>query len=244
MHSRHLFYVATIAVVLSLVGISLVYPPILWAFVLVGPLAALGAYDILQKQKAILRNFPVVGHGRYLFEMVRPGIQQYFVEDNIGGRPYDRNRRSVVYQRAKNVRDTSPFGTELDVYKVGYEWINHSLAPAHTPKHAPRIRIGGKDCKQPYDASLLNISAMSFGSLSNRAIEALNAGAAAGGFYHNTGEGSVSAHHLSRGGDLCWQLGTGYFGCRAADGGFDPDKFANMAARPSIKLIEIGRAHV
>ena len=239
MHPRKLFYaISSTLIVLISLG-SLAWPPILWAFVVVGPLMAIGLWDVLQTKHAIRRNFPVIGHGRYLLEMIRPEIQQYFIEDNIHGRPFDRNRRAVVYQRAKNVRDTTPFGTQLNVYDIGYEWMNHSLAPVEVPHDIPRIRIGGEDCSQPYDASVLNVSAMSFGSLSKNAVLSLNTGARRGGFYHNTGEGSVSPYHLQPGGDLCWQLGTGYFGCRAADGGFDADKFKDVASQPSVKMIEI-----
>lgn len=239
MHPRQLFYVISSVLILTIALVSLFWPPVLWAFVVVGPLMAIGVRDVTQTKQAIRRNFPVIGHGRYLLEMIRPEIQQYFIEDNIHGRPFDRNRRAVVYQRSKDVRDTTPFGTQLDVYEIGYEWMNHSLAPVEVPHDPPRIRIGGKDCKQPYDASTLNVSAMSFGSLSKNAVLALNTGAKLGHFYHNTGEGSVSPYHLQPGGDLCWQLGTGYFGCRAADGGFEPQKFKDVASQPSVKMIEV-----
>ena len=239
MHPRQLFYVIASSLIVLIVLGSLLWQPVLWAFLIVGPLMLVGFYDVTQKRRAILRNFPVIGHGRYLLEMIRPEIQQYFIEDNIDGRPFDRARRNVVYQRAKGQRDTTPFGTQLDVYEIGYEWMNHSLAPVHSPEEPPRVRIGGKSCTQPYDASLLNISAMSFGSLSKNAVLALNMGAKRGGFYHNTGEGSVSPYHLQHGGDLCWQVGTGYFGCRAADGGFDPALFKDVATQPSVKMIEI-----
>ncbi len=239
MHARQIFYVTCSVVIAGMLLTSLVWKPVLWAFVVVGPLMLIGIRDVTQKKHAILRNFPVIGHGRYLLEMIRPEIQQYFIEDNIDGRPFDRNRRAVAYQRAKGIRDTSPFGTQLDVYDIGYEWMNHSLAPHEGHDEPPRIRIGGPACTQPYDASLLNISAMSFGSLSKNAVESLNIGAKMGGFYHNTGEGSVSPYHLKHGGDLCWQLGTGYFGCRAKDGGFEPGLFKEVAAQPSVRMIEI-----
>ena len=239
MHARQIFYAISSALIVTTLLLSLLWPPVLWAFVVIGPLMAIGIHDIVQVRRAILRNFPVIGHGRYLLEMVRPEIQQYFVESNIDGRPFERARRSVVYQRAKSERDTTPFGTQLDVYQIGYEWMNHSLAPAKAPETPPRIRIGGPDCTQPYDASTLNISAMSFGSLSRNAVMALNKGAKKGGFFHNTGEGSVSPYHLEHGGDLCWQIGTGYFGCRAADGGFDAALFKEVTSAPSIKMIEI-----
>ena len=219
--------------------IGWVWPPALWSLVLGVPLFIAGLCDALQKRRAVLRNFPIIGRFRYFFEMIRPEINQYFVESNTDGTPFSREQRSMAYQRAKRELDTMPFGTQRDVYEVGYEWINHSIAPKSLPHEPPRIRIGGKDCKQPYDASLLNISAMSFGSLSDAAVLALNGGAKLGNFYHNTGEGGVSPYHLKPGGDLCWQIGTGYFGCRTKDGNFCPETFAEQAAHPNIKLIEL-----
>ncbi len=216
------------------------HPGVLWALAVLVPLFALGVWDLLQTRHAILRNFPVVGHGRYVLEMIRPEIVQYFIEQNHDGRPLDREQRSVIYQRAKRQLDTLPFGTQRDVYDVGYEWMDHSLHAWHIDTHAlPRIRIGGPDCTQPYDAAMLNISAMSYGSLSKNAVLALNEGAREGGFFHNTGEGGLSPYHLAPGGDLCWQIGTGYFGCRAADGGFDAALFAEKMALPQVKLCEI-----
>ena len=195
--------------------------------------------DFFQTEHTILRNFPVLGHMRYLAETVRPGVQQYFIENESEGRPFSKEERSLVYQRAKGVLDTKPFGTQRDVYEVGYEWVNHSMAPVHVDPAGLRVTIGGPDCTQPYDASILNISAMSYGSLSKNAVLALNGGAKDGNFAHNTGEGGVSPHHKENGGDLIWQIGTGYFGCRAADGGFDSDKFTLTAKDPRIKMIEI-----
>jgi glutamate synthase domain-containing protein 2 len=213
------------------------------AFILllfVAPIVLVGIWDMIQTKHAICRNFPVVGHFRYMFEAIRPEMQQYFIESDTNGTPFSREQRSVVYQRAKDVRDTVPFGTRHDVYAVGYQWIDHSLAPKHAPDEQPRVRIGGPDCAHPYDAALLNISAMSYGSLSRAAVRALNGGARDGGFFHNTGEGGVSPYHVEPGGDLCWQIGTGYFGCRAADGGFDAACFQEtVRGNPSIKLIEI-----
>ncbi len=172
-------------------------------------------------------------------EMIRPEINQYFVESNSDGKPFSRTERSVVYQRAKGQVDTLPFGTQSDVYATGYEWINHSLAPVHADPADQRVMIGGPGCKQPYSAALLNISAMSYGALSKNAILALNRGAKAGGFYHNTGEGGLSPHHLEPGGDLVWQIGTGYFGCRDKKGNFNREAFAERAAKPNVKMIEI-----
>jgi glutamate synthase domain-containing protein 2 len=201
------------------------------------PLVLLGYYDVIQKKHAILRNFPVLGHFRFMFESISPEIQQYFIERRTDGTPLSRTQRSLIYQRAKNVVDTLPFGTEFQLNEPGFEFLTHSMYAKHLDL-APRIRIGGPDCKQPYDASLLNISAMSFGSLSWRAIEALNIGAREGGFYHNTGEGSISPYHL-KGGDLVWQIGTGYFGCRDEEGNFHAESFKQNALREEVKMIEI-----
>ena len=208
------------------------------ALALVVPVIALGLQDMSQRTHAIRRNFPVVGRLRYLFEAVRPEMHQYFIETDQNGRPFSREQRSLVYQRAKGELDTVPFGTRQEVYASGYMWIDHSLAPRHL-EHEPRVTIGGPACTRPYSASLLNISAMSFGSLSPAAIRALNGGARDGGFYHNTGEGGVSPYHLEPGGDLVWQIGTGYFGCRDAAGRFDPESFAALATRDAIKMIEV-----
>lgn len=207
--------------------------------VVLAALAGVGAYDVTQRHHAVLRNYPIVGHVRYLMEEIRPEIQQYFVERNVDGAPFDRDVRDVVYQRAKGTKDVDPFGTERDVYAPGYESLAHSMAPVKCPETEPRVTIGGADCKQPYHMALLNVSAMSFGSLSANAILALNGGAAKGGFAHTTGEGAVSDHHLTPGGDLVWQVGTGYFGCRTPQGRFDPVKFADKAANPAIKCIEL-----
>jgi glutamate synthase domain-containing protein 2 len=203
------------------------------------PLVLVGSYDFVQSRHAIRRNFPLLGRMRYLFEAIRPELHQYFVESNSSGRPFSRELRSLVYQRAKNETDTLPFGTERDVYSVGYEWMNHSLAPSHPSKTLPRVRVGGPDCSKPYDASLLNVSAMSYGSLSRNAILALNTGAKLGGFAHNTGEGGLSPHHLEGGGDIIWQIGTGYFGCRDDAGNFDEKSFAEKAQNSAVKMIEI-----
>ncbi|MCB0634172.1 MAG: FMN-binding glutamate synthase family protein [Lewinella sp.] len=217
------------------------WPPIFWLYLFLVPLIAMGFYDMFQHKHAIMRNFPLLGRGRYIMEELRPKMYQYFIESDTNGRPLSRIFRSVVYQRAKKQLDTSPFGTQLDVYEEGYEWMNHSIAAldAHELDPDPRVRIGGRHCQQPYSASLLNVSAMSFGSLSKNAIEALNGGARIGGFAHNTGEGGISPYHQAQGGDLIYQVGTGYFGCRAADGGFSPELFAERTASPQVKMIEL-----
>ncbi len=239
MSPRAIFFVLCLALFALIAGLCTVWWGALWLAPLWLTFVGLGAYDLLQTRHAIRRNFPVAGRLRYLFEAIRPEMQQYFVESNTSGRPFSRQQRSLVYQRAKNVTDTLPFGTEEDVYAVGYEWMNHSLCAVHPPDEAPRVRIGGPACAQPYDAAVLNVSAMSYGALSKNAILALNRGAQQGGFYHNTGEGGLSPHHLEGGGDLCWQIGTGYFGCRDEAGNFDPVRFADKAKKPQIKLIEL-----
>lgn len=210
-------------------------------FVIVLFLTALGYFDMIQTKHSIMRIYPVVGRLRFFMEEMRPKIYQYFIESDIDGRPINRIDRSTVYQRAKKENDTMPFGTQLDVYSEGYEWLAHSMAPKnfHKMGHNLRVMVGNKDCKQPYSSSILNISAMSFGSLSRNAVEAMNAGAKLGDFAHNTGEGGLSEYHLKHGGDVIWQIGTGYFGCRAADGGFDPVQFEERATLPNVKMIEI-----
>lgn len=236
---RKLFVLISILVISLIAFGSFWNPHLFWLFGVFGPFILLGVFDMLQSKQTVRRNFPLIGHGRYLLEMLRPEINQYFVESNIDGRPFNRNKRSIIYQRAKNDVDTLPFGTQLNVYEEGYEWINHSIVPKSQHGEAPRILIGGKDCKHPYAASVFNISAMSYGSLSKNAILALNGGAKAGGFYHNTGEGGLSPYHLEPGGDICWQIGTGYFGCRNKDGSFSSEEFKKRAALTAVKMIEI-----
>lgn len=225
--------------VLALVAVWAWFDPaVLWSLVVILPLAGLGFRDARQRRHTILRNFPVVGHLRYLMEMFRPEIQQYFIDSNIDAYPVEREMRSLIYQRAKGELETRPLGTHHNVYEVGYEWASHSLA-AHDDLHqAPRVRIGGERCTAPYDASLLNISAMSYGALSTAAIKALNRGARLEGFAHNTGEGGMAAEHLE-GGDLIWQIGTAYFGCRTREGRFDAESFQRQARHTSVKMIEL-----
>ncbi len=206
-------------------------------------LTALGIRDLLQTRHAVLRNYPVIGHVRFLLETIRPELRQYFLEGDHEATPFSRAQRSLVYQRAKGDVDKRPFGTQLDVGEVGYEWIAHSLYPTHIASHDFRVRVGAtvgrSACTQPYDISLFNISAMSFGALSANAILALNSGAARGGFAHDTGEGSISQYHRVHGGDLIWEIGSGYFGCRNNDGTFNVDKFTEHARDPQVKMIEI-----
>lgn len=241
MKVRNGFILLSVIVPAIMLLLSLAWPGILWMFLFVGPLIVIGYSDLTQKKQSIKRNFPVIGHLRYLLEKVRPEIMQYFVETDTEGRPINRIFRSIIYQRAKKVNDTAPFGTQMDVYETGYEWMNHSIyanSIADDEKE-PRVLIGGPGCKKPYSANLLNISAMSYGALSMNAILALNKGAKLGGFAHNTGEGGISSYHLENGGDLIWQIGTGYFGCRNETGDFDDDKFRQNSSLENIKMIEL-----
>lgn len=235
---RQIFFVTAFLVSAGIVALAyFLNPNWYYLFIFFGPLILLGLRDSFQSKHAIKKNFPVIGNLRYFLESISPEIQQYFVERRTDGAPIDKNQRAVIYQRSKNLGATHPFGTEENVYAEGYEFIKHSLYPKHIHEE-PRVTIGGKNCKQPYSASLYNISAMSFGSLSKNAVMALNKGAKKGGFYHNTGEGGLSPYHL-QGGDISWQIGTGYFGCRTAEGNFDPNKFKENANKPEVKLIEI-----
>ena len=208
------------------------------AFLVCGALVWIGVYDIRQTKRSILRNYPIIGHLRFMLEFVRPEIRQYFIESDNEATPFSRAQRSLVYQRAKGDPDKRPFGTQLDVHAEGYEWINHSVAPTRVDSHDFRITVGA-GCAQPYSMSVFNISAMSFGALSANAILALNQGAKKGGFAHDTGEGSISVHHRVHGGDLIWEIGSGYFGCRNDDGTFNEDKFKANATDPQVKLIEL-----
>ena len=207
--------------------------------VIFGILAVMGVYDLIQSKHSILRNYPVLGHMRFFFEGIRPEIRQYLIESDQDEEPFSRDDRSLVYQRAKGVEDARPFGTRMRVYDAGYSWVTHSVQPVHITDTDFRVTIGNKDCKQPYDASIYNISAMSFGSLSANAISALNKGAKMGQFAHDTGEGGISRYHREGGGDLIYEIGSGYFGCRTEDGQFDPDKFKEQAANDQIKMIEL-----
>ncbi len=204
-----------------------------------GGLSLLGLRDLTQTRHAILRNYPISAQLRFLLEEVRPEIRQYFFESEKDGLPFARDRRAVVYQRAKMALDKRPFGTQFNVYEAGYEWLQHSIAPRPVAAEPFRVSVGGPDCARPYSISVLNISAMSFGALSANAIRALNAGAKKGGFAHDTGEGGFSPYHREKGGDIIWEIGSGYFGCRNPDGSFDPGMFAEVAANDQIKMIEI-----
>ncbi len=210
-----------------------------WLAIVGAGLTAVGVFDMLQTRHSLRRNYPILANLRFMLEEVRPEIRQYFLESELDGRPFNRSQRAIVYQRAKSQLDKRPFGTQEDVYAAQYEWLSHSMAPAAVGSHDFRIKVGGPDCAQPYSISLFNISAMSFGSLSANAIRALNKGAKLGGFAHDTGEGGYSVHHRENGGDIIWELGSGYFGCRNADGTFNDEKFAAAAVNPQIKMIEI-----
>jgi glutamate synthase domain-containing protein 2 len=214
-------------------GVGLVW------LLLFGALSALGWYDLRQSKSSLLRNYPVIGHLRYMLETVRPELRQYFLENDTDATPFSRNQRSLVYARSKGETDKRPFGTQLDVKADGFEWLNHSLMPTSLASHDFRITVGGPACKQPYEASVFNISAMSFGALSANAIQALNAGALRGGFAHDTGEGSISAWHRLHGGDLIWEIGSGYFGCRDEAGRFSEERFKANALDPQVKMIEL-----
>jgi glutamate synthase domain-containing protein 2 len=214
-------------------------PWVLTALVVCAALTTVGLLDLAQTASAIRRNYPLIGNLRFMLELIRPEIRQYFIESDTEATPFSRSQRSLVYARAKGETDKRPFGTQRDVNATGFEWINHSMAPTHLPSHDFRLLIGGPDCTQPYSASVFNISAMSFGALSANAIQALNAGAKLGGFAHDTGEGSISRWHRVHGGDLIWEIGSGYFGCRNADGQFDAEAFTANATAPQVKMIEI-----
>lgn len=225
-----------------LIIIGVIICTILWpayGFSILGVLIiGLGIYDITQTEHTILRNFPVLGHMRFLLELIGPELHQYFVESDTDGKPIDRNHRSYVYERAKLENSTHPYGTELNVEQSNYKWMQHSMYPSKIKDKSPRMMVGGDACQQPYSASIFNISAMSYGSLSKNAVMALNKGARAGNFFHDTGEGGISDYHR-KGGDLVWEIGTGYFGCRTQDGNFSAPDFKEKAAYPEVKMIEI-----
>ncbi len=234
-----IFVVVSAALVLFLGYFG--HPMLFYLFVIFIPIYLLGFYDMYFAEETIMRNFPVVGRGRFLMEQMRPKIYQYFIESDTNGTPINRVNREMVYNRAKLGNDNEPFGTQYDVYSEGYEWMHHSIAAKHLDEIPEdlRLTIGGPDCKQPYNASVLNISAMSYGSLSHAAVRALNAGAKLGNFAHNTGEGGISPYHLEAGGDLIFQLGTAYFGVRDDDGKFEPSLFKEKSRYESVKMIEL-----
>ena len=238
---RRIFLITSFFSIVGIWFLTTVWSSATILYFIILPFIAIGIYDMVQTKHTLLRNFPVVGWGRYFMEVLRPKIYQYFIESDLDGRPISRIFRSVVYQRAKKAVDTTPFGTQLDVYRVGYEWMNHSLNAINGVDCEMDLRtsVGSSQCSQSYSSSIFNISAMSFGSLSKNAIMALNGGAKIGHFSHNTGEGGLSPYHVEPGGDLVWQIGTGYFGCRDDEGNFNPEIFTENAKHVNVKMIEI-----
>ncbi len=211
----------------------------LWLAVPMLLLTGLGLFDLFHPTSNLLRIYPLLAYGRFVSEEIRPEIHQYFVESDTNGTPISRNDRQMIYERAEREHQEKSFGTELDVYAAGYEWLNHSIAPKDAHDDQFRVTIGGKDCRHPYEMALLNVSSMSFGSLSANAVLALNGGAKLGGFAHATGEGGLSKYHLEPGGDIVWEIGTAYFGCRTQNGDFDADEFEKKANEPTVKCITV-----
>jgi glutamate synthase domain-containing protein 2 len=236
------FFILQLCLVLTLASAAAGYylrPEFLWPLIVLAPLSLIGIGDLIQSSHAILRNYPIIGHFRFILEALRPEIRQYMIEDDRDPLPFSREQRALVYRRAKNVSDKQPFGTIRDVNAIGYGWISHSMRPSKIMNPDFRIHIGGRDCLKPYAASVLNISGTSFGAVSANAIMAFNKGAKKGGFAHNTGEGAISKYHRKYGGDLIWQVASGYFGCRTKDGRFDPQAFARTASLDQVKMIEL-----
>jgi glutamate synthase domain-containing protein 2 len=233
------FAISTLLCVLAVLA-AILLGGIGWIIVavLLGALVAVGIYDLLQRRHSILRNYPILGHMRFILESIRPELQQYFIERNYDGRPFDRDTRTSIYERAKAIEDEQAYGTERDVGEPGYEWLLQSIHSFDPPKDPPRVRIGGPDCAKPYEIALLNVSAMSFGALSGNALTALNQGAAKGGFAHDTGEGGLTKYHLN-GADVVWEIGTGYFGARTKDGGFDREQFREKAGHDAVKCVSL-----
>ena len=240
---RYIVLTLCLALTVVLAGTLLLYPSTVYEVAIplavFGSLSLLGLVDLFQTRHAILRNYPISAHLRFILEEIRPELRQYFFEGEKDGAPFSRDKRAVVYQRAKRALDKRPFGTQYNVYEEGYEWVRHSMAPRPLSTEPFRISVGGPDCGKPYSASVFNISAMSFGALSPNAIRALNKGAAKGNFAHDTGEGGYSPYHRENGGDIIWEIGSGYFGCRNADGTFNRDKFAEGASQPQVKMVEL-----
>jgi len=237
---RNSVLLATLAIAALLLVFGLDHRPyLLWGLVLFGPLVLIGLYDLVQTHHSLRRNYPLTARMRWFFEWLRPFLRAYIVESDLDGRPFSHDDRELVYARAHAAEDAHPFGTELDVYSGEYEWLAHSMAPRQTAPAEIRVTVGGDQCAKPYQASRLNISAMSFGALSANAIEALNWGAKLGGFYHDTGEGGLSPYHIKHGGDIVWEIGSGYFGCRDGNGAFDPERFRDRAAHDQVKMVEI-----
>ena len=232
------FFAIVVLWVLSALQLVVGQVSFLWVLLL-SVLVVVGISDLQQTKHAILRNYPIIGHLRFLLEFIRPELRQYFIEGDSEAVPFSRAQRSLVYARSKGESDKRPFGTQLDVREVGYEWLTHSISPSVIKSQEFKVQVGGPQCKHPYDISLFNVSAMSFGALSANAIMALNLGAKKGGFAHDTGEGSISRYHREHGGDLIWEIGSGYFGCRNEDGTFSAERFVQNALSPQVKMIEI-----
>lgn len=236
---RKIFYIIVLLGIIMIASGYMLAHDIAWLLVLWLPYTVIGLYDIHISHHNVLKNYPVIGHLRYMLEFISPEIHQYFIEGPHNGRPFNREQRKIVYTRADGAAGNMPFGTQHDLLESGNDFAFHSLHPRNVERPVMRIRVGGANCSMPYQASRLNVSAMSFGALSANAIRALNRGARMGGFFHNTGEGGLSPYHLQEGGDICWQIGTGYFGCRTQDGQFEPDSFRKNAAQAQVRLIEI-----
>jgi glutamate synthase domain-containing protein 2 len=239
---RFIVYTAVVLISAVLLLDELEFYPSIYVVILLvlfGALAVIGTIDLLQTRHAVLRNYPLSAHIRFILEEIRPEIRQYFLESEKDGTPFSRDKRAIVYQRAKRALDKRPFGTQNDVYAAGYEWLHHSIAPRAVSKEPFRVAIGGPDCAKPYSASIFNISAMSFGALSSNAIRALNTGARKGNFAHDTGEGGYSPYHRENGGDIIWEIGSGYFSCRNGDGTFNAEKFAEGAKSDQVKMVEL-----
>ena len=238
---RKVFLVVSFTLLCIVGWMSYINLKSLYLLLILLPLIGLGLFDMFQSKRTIRRNFPLLGRMRYLLESIGPEMRQYFIETDLDGKPFNRLERNLVYQRSKHENDTRPFGTQLDLYEEGYQWINHSIKaiPFSKVDLHPRVKIGSSQCEKPYEASLYNISAMSYGSLSKNAILALNSGAKQGGFYHNTGEGGLSPYHLQHGADVVWNIGTGYFSCRDADGNFCYENYSKRAQYEQVKMIEI-----
>jgi len=235
---RYAFYVFCALTLASAAAAAVLVPQALWWWLIPGALCVVGVAD-LRSRHNVLRIYPLIGHLRYMLEFIRPELRQYFFESEQSGRPFNREQRNVIYARAKGLADVSPFGTVHDVGAAGADFIEHSLAPRKVPDSELRIRVGNEQCGQPYDASRLNISAMSFGSLSGNAVRAMNLGAKLGDFAQDTGEGGISPYHLEHGGDLIWELGTAYFGCRTREGRFDAEEFKDKARGDTVRMVEI-----
>src|SRR6266446_10174077 len=241
--ARFLVYTLSILLTAALLLTVVAYPPAFGLAVvplaMLAGLTILGTHDLIQTRHAVLRNYPISAHLRFLLEEIRPEMRQYFFEGEKDGTPFSRDKRAVVYQRAKMLLDKRPFGTQYDVYAEGFEWVRQSIMPRPLATAPFRVSIGGPDCPRPYDASIFNISAMSFGALSANAIRALNKGAKAGDFAHDTGEGGLSPYHRENGGDIIWEIGSGYFGARNPDGTFSSERFAGTAALDQVKMVEL-----